>query len=270
MNEIEYRNRWTLTVASRDQSSHGNGAESDPSFAQFKDDVVAFCTSFAADATWLVRESEAGGGTSSIAPIAPIAPNSDYATWTKALSASIVSQTENEGSPLVFLNCEGATQGWVTCTPAVIEARYITFSDAIVAVNRIEQCESAMSNRGYFRATNLQQKEVQHARERFSLWNDLKTWTMISGLQPPQAATNGLIEIAHVGWITTLADSTLKYPELLAPGVRWTPGHADGCGLLQVGEGPEDFTFEMAESVHRACGNPTLEEMRTRLAALQA
>ncbi|TWS22711.1 hypothetical protein FK268_18465 [Tsukamurella sputi] len=119
-------------------------------------------------------------------------------------------------------------------------------------------------------AVSFDQREIQRSRERAQLFADIEVSSLMRGeLPPPRPQPNTLSTISTIGWLNTLRATDLTFPELLAEGVDWTPNEKSEYGLLQVGYEPEDFTFEMAESVHRACGNPTLEEMRTTLAMLQ-
>ncbi|MGX9296761.1 hypothetical protein [Tsukamurella paurometabola] len=120
-------------------------------------------------------------------------------------------------------------------------------------------------------AVSIEQREIQHARERSQLVSDIEVESLIRGkVPPPRPRLKTLSPVSTVGWLNTVRRADLKFPERLIHGIHWTPIESSEYGFLQLGEAPEDFTFEMAESVHQACGNPTLEEMRSALAALRA
>ncbi|CAM3923308.1 hypothetical protein TSST111916_13775 [Tsukamurella strandjordii] len=120
-------------------------------------------------------------------------------------------------------------------------------------------------------AVSFKQREIQRTRERAQIFTDIEVESLLRGeMPPPRPQPNTLSSVSDIGWMNTLQTTTLKFPELLTDGVDWTPSDEFGYSFLQLGKNPEDFTFEMAESVHRACGNPTLEEMRNTLAALQS
>lgn len=126
-------------------------------------------------------------------------------------------------------------------------------------------------------AFNMAQEALQRSLERRRLHDELKLQTAIAarlrmerGL--PQAAghTPTARNVATIGWLDRIPVTDVLDANQFAGGVIWRPDAGSGYGLLQLGAEPADFTLEMSDSVHRALGSPSLDELRAEVAALKA
>ncbi|NKY16771.1 hypothetical protein [Tsukamurella spumae] len=126
-------------------------------------------------------------------------------------------------------------------------------------------------------AFSMAQEVLQKSMERRNLNDELKLQTAIAarlrmerGLPEGEGHRPTTRNVATIGWLDRIPIEDVVDASQFAPGVTWQPDEASGYGLLQLGAEPSNFTLEMSDSVHRAYGNPTLDDLRAQVAALEA
>lgn len=258
----EEAQRWTIVCASPSLAHRTKTGWDAPT--ERARDLARFFRAVAPKSTWeLALGSSPDGADRTTIRL----PEADSGAIEHALIQHFESQ-DSEPFPSVQIYCSGMVRCHLSYSGRMINIQDLstTRSDNISATISAwfaEALRTWPSSTAF--AVSAHQESAQHSLTRVTLKNDIRIAAMIRGDASPEDTS----KISTIGWLNATPPQAMKHPELLAKEIDWEQDASSGCGFLRVGQTPEDFTFEMAESVHKAVGNPTIEELRKQLADLQ-